>query len=151
MLFTRRCILAIFLVPTLARAGAWGPGSFENDDALDWAAKCAGSSGTKMISAALEIAGRTAYLEAPEASSAIAAAEIVAAARGKPLATLPEELRRWLQRQSQADIVGFTTIALNVVESIANSPGSELQELWKESKQYASWQRNMQDLLERLQ
>ena len=93
-----------FALSSPALAGAWGTGSFENDDALDWAAQCTEASGPSAIAAALEAALSGDVIEAPDGAMAIAAAEVVAAARGKPGAKLPDTLRVWLSRQPQAQI-----------------------------------------------
>src|SRR2546430_16610875 len=65
-----------------AYAGAWGDGNFENDDALDWVADCVKSATPVPVSAAIDGAVRSKYIEAPEGSAAVAAAEVVAAALG---------------------------------------------------------------------
>ena len=150
MHITRRAVLAVCFAPAMAGAGATGPGSFENDDAWDWVNDCTRSAGPKAIAAAFRTVSGS-YVEAPEASAAIAAAEVVAAARGKPGPGFPGELRDWLERQTRAEIAGLAPVAVKVIERIANGPGSELQTLWKQSKHYDRWQRNMQDLLARLQ
>src|SRR5215468_1909995 len=67
--------------------GAWGHGSFENDDAADWVHEFE-LQGASAVVSALEYISRfpeEEYLEAPGASVAIAAAEIVAAARDSDL------------------------------------------------------------------
>lgn len=98
-------------IPIGASAGAWESGSFDNDDAMDWVATCARSSGTSAIGKTLEMSLESAYLEAPEASEAIAAAEVVAAARGKPSPKLPKALGAWLQGQSKEEIARLAPIA----------------------------------------
>ena len=65
-----------------ANAGAWDSGSFGNDDAMDWVGDCVRSTGTKYVASTLEKATKTDFLESPDCSSAIAAAEVVGAARG---------------------------------------------------------------------
>ena len=150
MHFTRRTILVALFVPAVAEAGATGPGSFENDDAWDWVSRCTRSTGTRAIAIAFRKVSGAPFVEAPEASAAVAAAEVVAAARGKVGVGFPDDLREWLRHQPIADIASLSPLAVGVVEQIANGPGSELQSLWKESKQYAHWQRNMQDLRARL-
>jgi Domain of unknown function (DUF4259) len=63
--------------------GAWGHGSFENDDAADWVHEfeLQGASAVVPAQESVSKIPEDEYLEAPEASVAIAAAEIVAAAR----------------------------------------------------------------------
>jgi hypothetical protein len=54
--------------------GAWGVGTFENDDACDYAAEIANSSNLSRIEASLDhvLKSGAAYLEAPEAFSTMA-------------------------------------------------------------------------------
>ncbi len=73
--------------------GAWGVGSFDNDDAVDWL-EGFGADGAATLQQALEAVADLDpqdYLEAPEAVHALAAAEIVAAARYGDMSRLPSE------------------------------------------------------------
>jgi hypothetical protein len=152
MHFNRRHLLTtlLFALPVGANAGAWEAGSFDNDDAMDWVATCVRSNGAVAVSKALENSLKPSYLEAPAAAEAIAAAEVVAAARGKPSPKLPKSLGAWLQGQSKEEIARLGPIASRAVDRILIGKGSELQELWTESKSYGSWQGQMRDLLGRL-
>ncbi len=82
--------------------GAWGHRPFQNDDAADWAASLQHRGGRESISAAfvpvLKADEEDKYLEAPAASQAIAAAEVVAALAGRPATDLPSDLGEWLSR-----------------------------------------------------
>lgn len=145
-------VLAVLsaLVP-YARAGAWESGSFDNDDALDWAARCAKSKGTSLISATLNAALIDGYLEAPECSAAVAAAEVVAASRGQASRSLPRELSSWLENQQKQEISKLAPMASRAVSRILNGPKSELQELWQENKrEFPAWKSQLQDLIARL-
>jgi hypothetical protein len=71
--------------------GAWGAGAFDNDDALDWLSELVDSPDFALGRAVLDVTALE-YLEAPEGSAALAAAEVVAAARGHPAALLPDEV-----------------------------------------------------------
>src|SRR5271154_6614721 len=64
--------------------GAWSHESFGNDDACDWAGELAETDDLELIEATLDavVANADQYLEAPEASRAIAAAEAVARLQG---------------------------------------------------------------------
>jgi hypothetical protein len=67
--------------------GAWDAGSFDNDDAADWLADfCDGPDGERITGALSTVAEMDAgeYLEAPECSVGLAAAEVVAALKGVP-------------------------------------------------------------------
>ena len=71
--------------------GTWGTGSFENDDAADFMIDVLDSGDLSLIREALDnVLTSTEYVEAPDATLAIVAAEIVAAARGRP--TLADQI-----------------------------------------------------------
>ena len=130
-------------------AGAWGTGSFENDDALDWAHGFEAKPSMSALVAALESATGTGYLEAPEGSSAIAAAEVIAAIAGKASASLPAGLAAWARKQPKAEGLRRLPLARKAVDRVARGEGSELRELWQESSD-AAWQASIADLERRL-
>jgi hypothetical protein len=133
-----------------AKAGAWESGSFDNDDALDWAGQCVKSRGTSLISATLNAALAGGYIEAPECSAAVAAAEVIAASKGKAK-SLPKELLSWLDQQQTVEIAKLAPLATKAVSRILNGPKSELQELWLANKKdFPLWKSHMQDLIARL-
>ncbi|HEY9105723.1 MAG TPA: DUF4259 domain-containing protein [Roseateles sp.] len=135
-----------------ARAGAWEADSFGNDDALDWVHQCASSTGSKFISATFNAALADGYLEAPECSMAVAAAEVVAAAKGRPPKSFPRELSSWLEHQQKAEIAKLAPVAAKAVLRVLNGPRSELLELWQENrKQFPAWSGHMRNLITRLQ
>jgi hypothetical protein len=127
-------LLIALIFPLSALAGAWGDGSFENDDALDWVGQCTQSTGTKVVSTALTAALKAQYLEAPEGSAAVAAAEVVAAAQGKANPSLPKELRAWLERQPKTELAALSSLARQVLRKIRDPKASELKQLWSEGK-----------------
>src|SRR5262249_13924060 len=87
------------------------------------------------------------YLEAPEASMGIAAAEVVAALLGKLAAKLPDEVTSWLVGKKPPK-PALVKKAQRVVERILKD--SELKELWAESEDSAKWQQEIEGLLQRL-
>jgi hypothetical protein len=121
-----------------ALAGAWGEGSFQNDDALDWVATCASTKSTAPVRDALERALRGKYLEAPEGSSAVAAAEVVAAAKGKPNPKLPAELAAWVKRQPAQALSLLAPLATRALTRVRDPKASELRQLWDEGNP-AKW------------
>ena len=133
--------------------GAWGIGTFENDSAADWLADLpAALPQTLGLTFRPVVAIETdLYLEEPDASEALAAAEVVAAMRGHPgeaVANRPE-VGAWAQEHAgwlQPDLVRD---ALAAVDRIRSS--SELRDLWAESQEYESWLAVLADLRGRLQ
>jgi hypothetical protein len=142
-------VLLTLLVSSFAHAGAWGESSFENDDALDWVAECTQSKGIAPVTRVLDKALKAEYIEAPEGSAAVVAAEVVAAALGKPSAKLPPELRAWIQRQQPDKLAQLAPIAKRVLVRIQDPKVSELQQLWSEGKQ-SKWPAAIAELSARL-
>jgi hypothetical protein len=129
--------------------GAWGAGSFENDDAMDWVVRLAEGSGHAVLRDALTPIATTddRYLEAPDCSIAVAAAEAVAAARGHANASLPDEVVGWVRKKPE--VTGeLVTLARSAVDRIAAK--SELRDLWDESDSAETWRAAMTDLRARL-
>lgn len=129
--------------------GAWGPGSFENDDAVDWLADLVDGGGMDVVQSAFDGVADAEYLEAPEASAAVAAAEVVAALAGRAMDDLPVEAAEWVaahQRHPGEMLVKRARAAVQRVRT-----GSELNELWEEDGADASeWHAAVDDLLRRL-
>ena len=127
-------ILLTFFVAAAANAGAWGEGSFENDDALDWVAECIRAKGVAPVAHAFQAVLQTSYVEAPQGSVAVAAAEVVAAALGKPSQTLPPELQAWVRRQQPGQLVQLAPTARKTLARVQDQKISELAQLWTEGK-----------------
>ena len=129
--------------------GAWGAGSFENDDAMDWVSSLIEESGESLLREALAplASADDSYLEAPTCSIAIAAAEAIAGARGHPTASLPEEVVSWVKRKPVV-ATDLVVLARAAVDRIIRE--SELKDLWEESDSADSWRAAMTDLRARL-
>ena len=128
--------------------GAWGFGTFENDDALDWTADLI-DIGEELIPEAFVRVQEAVddYLEADLCSFALAAAEVVAALNGKPSADLPEEVADWV-RGRPAPAADLLAAARKAVGAIHKS--SELRDLWEEAEQLDDWEPRVEDLSRRL-
>lgn len=130
--------------------GAWGAGAFENDDAMDWVAlDLEDSRDAGPVVGALRVAEGDGYLEAPEGSVAIAAAEVVAALAGRPGTGLPEEVEYWVRERDGVERE-TVELAAHAVGRVRNGPGSELRELWEEAGQPEEWYGEVDGLLARL-
>jgi len=129
--------------------GAWGAGPFDNDDALDWLREFE-AEGIQAAGAAIAdvLALEGEYLEAPSASRAIAAAEAVAAASGRPAARLPSELARWLENHETFQSPELHQNALVAIKRVMVE--SELRDLWADSDKLDTWESTLKDLLGRL-
>jgi hypothetical protein len=137
--------------------GAWGCGSFENDDALDWVIELEQTKDLSVIVHALDeiISGIGDYLDATDCANALAAAETVAGLAGRPGPALPEEITHWVsERHAEAaqdrQIVDETARyqARRAINAVLSE--SELKELWEETDDFEHWKATVTDLLERL-
>ena len=126
--------LVFALALTGAHAGAWGDGSFENDDAMDWVGDCVQAASPGVVKAAFDRVLEEDVVEAPDASAAIAAAEVVAASLGKPSPALPENLKAWLAGQPRTQIGAQGALAERALTKIEDARHSGLRQLWSEGK-----------------
>ncbi len=126
--------------------GAWGLLFDENDDAADWLGEFEDSPSWSLVDEALAATGED-YVEAPESSNAIAAAEIVAAALGKASPRLASSITAWAKSNSDgaAERQQAAIATLKIVRD-----NSELSELWQESEEFADWQASVDETLSRL-
>lgn len=150
--------------------GAWAAGNFENDAAMDWIGDLRESGDASAVRTALcqvmeqstpkqssfvgRLLGRRPvepYLEAPVASEALAAAEIVACWLGHPLPTLPDGVAEWVRNHSNEFSPEFVQLARQAVTTIKTK--SELKDLWDEgdAATAAEWRTVIADLERRLQ
>lgn len=133
--------------------GAWGIKSFQNDDALDWLASLE-QEGAEQIrltfSAVLQEATEDNYIEAPTACDALAAAELVAAAHTGMHDRLEPPMRALLEPVAGSITSGDTIELAKKCVRLVLSEGSELRELWEETKDFDAWQADVSGLLQRL-
>jgi hypothetical protein len=130
--------------------GAWGDGVFENDAAGDWLDQLVESGKSTAIDEALSLAveAKPERLEADEAGAALAAAEVVAAARGHRHAELPGEAKDWIANSAYFPTPPIGDLAVKAVKRVRDD--SELAELWAEADEVAAWKRGIAALLYRL-
>jgi len=83
-----------------------------------------------------------------DACFAVAAAEVVAAARGHGPEGLPDEIVDWLDDSASSVTVPDAVLARKAVARVREN--SELQELWGENGSENDWDREMASLLARL-
>ncbi len=129
--------------------GAWAAGSFDNDDAADWVWELTDAEDTSILTEAFSrVTDAEGYLEAPDCSIGIAAAEVVAALRKRPSSKLPDEVATFVSRIDAPPSPDLVSSALRALERIKTK--SELQELWDESDSRAEWQQAIAELESRL-
>jgi hypothetical protein len=130
--------------------GAWGINTFENDDAADWLGEFCDEPTEELLFDAFSTVNDIGddYLEAPESSAALAAAEIVAVLQGKPSPHCPEKAQdcvRHLNFQSSDKLISAARKAVARIQT-----DSELKELWEDSDDFSQWQATVDELTDRL-
>lgn len=128
--------------------GAWGNGSFENDDAADWLAHLATVTPADLTKVLAQAADHPEYLEGPEASVAVAAAEVVAAVSGSPAPAGPKEIVEWAKKNPQVATPEIKALAVRALERVRRN--SELKDLWMEADGLNDWIAVIRELQERL-
>ena len=126
--------------------GAWGSAAFENDVAEDWIGCLLDETDLFLVADALSAVLDDADVsEADRCFEAVAAAEVVAASRGRFSRDLPEEIRDWLEETevcADDDLAAKAIAAVTVVRD-----HSEATLLWDGSP---DWKRGLNGLLRRL-
>jgi hypothetical protein len=126
----------------------WGTGSFENEDAQNFL----NSLGSKEPDVLKQIlsngADRDEYLNPSESSVLIAAAEIVATAKGSPPQTVPRQITEWICKIEGAPSSEMNDLARRAVEKVRTN--SELKDLWLEADGLNEWSAALRDLEQRL-
>jgi hypothetical protein len=131
--------------------GSWDVSVFGNDESRAWLAELIGASSCEPIFRALVNAakvGKDEYLQAPECERALAAAELVACARGKAGVEIPPNLKHWLAEQKFVAGTQIVDMAIQVIGRIATN--SELKELWDDTDSAQEWLATLEDLRDRL-
>lgn len=132
--------------------GDWDVGAFDNDTARQWLRDLLDGESTAPIFRALVTIAKlpkTGYLQAPDCECAIAAAELVVSARGRPPASMPQEASDWLDVRKFVAGTEVVNMALSVIERIL--AGSELKELWSDTDSSKDWLSSVNDLQKRLE
>ena len=133
--------------------GCWAIGSFGNDSAADWLADLSERSDLSLVR---ETIGRVlvadGYLDSPDATDALAAIEVVAAALGRPTADAQNEteLLEWIARVKPSPDAKLVFDAQQAIDRILG-PESELRELWEDTEDFSDWQAEVTGLRSRLQ
>lgn len=130
--------------------GAWGPGSFENDDALDWASELEDTRGLKFVKKTLRdvLDAGDGLLEADVAARGVAAAEVVAGLNDAPGDDLPEEVENWVEEQRGKSDVDLSPLALEALERMRTR--CELLDQWTKNGEAQSWKDAVAELEKRL-
>jgi hypothetical protein len=130
--------------------GAWGHGSFENDDAGDWTYALEEEDDSGFLQSTLEEVTKlpaSEDLESSTCSDAIAAAEVVAALLGRPMDELPENVIEWVEAHRGRHEPTLAPTAIAALTRIRTK--SELKDLWEEDDA-KPWLASLDELERRL-
>lgn len=127
--------------------GAWEMGSFDNDDAMDWVGDFTDEPTANLIEKTLKAVTDSGdeYLEEPQGSRAIAAAEVVATLKGASHSALPKGLQECLTNSQISITPDLVAVAIEAVERVKTD--SELEEIWEGAPK---WLAAIDDLESRL-
>lgn len=128
---------------------SWGTGSFENDDAAGWVAAVDKVAADDLKEILVQAADDPAYLEAADASIAVAAAEVVAALNGAPAGGVPPAIVDWAKKHSQVFNQELKDVAIQALDRVRRN--SELKDLWLEADGLNDWITAIQELQGRLE
>lgn len=131
--------------------GASGTGTFDNDDAMDWLGGF-GPDGVATVQDALEAVvalDPTDYIETDTAAHALAAAEVLAAARDGDTSRLPKEAVSSV-KENAAKLNSAKLLASARKAVLRVLKNSELREQWEETGDIEEWDEDVRELLERL-
>jgi len=127
--------------------GAWGTAAFDNDDASDWVYELE-KDGIAAVDAALKDALGPQELETPTDVNAIAAGEVIAAALGRPVDGLRDDIVGLANGLAPSITPEHAARARTAVERVL--AGSEIAELWGETEDDDEWRGLVEDLIRRL-
>jgi hypothetical protein len=127
-------------------------GNFSNDEATDWLYDLEETYGPELLSDAFNVITSGDFHEQADCCIALAAAEIVAAAKGKPAPDLPDDARKWLGNQDTGDVNKIKALNKKAIIAVKKIQAhSELRDQWEDSDEWHSWNMVVEGLLKRLQ
>lgn len=131
--------------------GTWGLDFFDNDDAMDWLGDLSPATAAEAVEGAIARVldhGDGDYLESPDCQVALAAAELTAAALGRPADSVPEYVS---QLRASVDSPTLPMTALRARAALDRiEKESELRELLEEVDALEPWMDLLDALRERL-
>jgi Domain of unknown function (DUF4259) len=142
-------VKAIHLLQTKIHImGAWSTAHFDNDIAMDWIYDFSLDPSVAMLEAAFNgVIKNKGYIESDDGAIVLAAAEVIAARKGKKSNAWPEDIPVFTDlRIGDA----LTASALQAIEIVCYGDESELKDLWQESDEFDKWLKAVEDVKRRL-
>lgn len=133
--------------------GTWEITNFGNDSAMDWVWDFSEDPTLSFLNKTiLAVIEEDEYLDSDIATEALAALEVIAAAKGHPPADLPEDITEDQLGALRPKIdQKLIDTCIKVIHRIMAKQDNELFELWQEADQHEEWLNVEKDLLARLE
>ena len=131
----------------------WGLRTFDNDECLDWLDDFVASGDVGRLAAAFRgVTDVSGELTRPPCSDALAAAEIVVAARGRPTVSASGQaaIARWVAERGRLVDEELVDLARRALDRIIYG-NSQLDDLWRQTSDHEAWRRELIDLRARLE
>jgi len=130
--------------------GAWGPGTFEDDLAVDWLEDLFESDPEAFFAACLDLSGLD-DLPYLACIGVLCTAEMIHSLVREPRDDLPGAARRWTRDHRNLNVDRFVASALIGLDRVADER-SEMHERWLDhAEQYGQWRSRIDDLIKRLE
>jgi hypothetical protein len=132
--------------------GSWGMGHFENDTALDWSYELQESDNLNLLTSTIGKVLNQDYIDADDASMAVAALAILAHLKGNSSIEIDESSLEWVEKyQGKLEISDdLLKQGLKALDAIMGNE-SELKDLWEEEEDcYPAWCEKMLELKQAL-
>ncbi len=133
--------------------GAWSVDAYGNDDAADWAYELEEAEDLTPVEEAIQavLSVGEEYLEAPEATVALAAIEVLARLAGNwgERNSYTETIDKWVEQTTAVPTPEILDNARSAIDRILGE-NSELRELWEDSGDYEAWVQSVQSLRSRV-
>jgi hypothetical protein len=126
----------------------WGTGSFENEDAQSFLGALKSKEPTDLKTLLARAAQSEDYLSCQESCVVIAAAEVVATAKGNPSENVPSQISAFIEKNSGVPSSEMNEMARTAVGKVRTK--SELKDLWLEADGLNEWSASLRDLERRL-
>ncbi len=126
----------------------WGTGSFENEDAQSFLGALNTKEPSELKNVLAHAVEASDYLNSFESCVVIAAAEVVASAKGRPPETVPPQVAEFVEKIDGEPSVEMNELARQAVEKVRVN--SELKDLWLEADGLNEWSAALRDLEQRL-
>jgi hypothetical protein len=126
----------------------WGTGSFENEDAQSFLGALKSKDPAELKTLLARAAESQDYLNGQESSIVIAAAEVVATAKGNPPENVPSQVAQFVETNGGEPSDEMNELARKAVEKVRTN--SELKDLWLEADGLNEWSAALRELERRL-